>query len=362
MLAAGVALALVVLALAGRLQSRGVGTGRTGVSVPTPATGSAAGTSASGLSPTGRVPLPGRPAAVAVGEGAVWVLLEQRNTLLRVDPTRHQVTGSVDLAPPQSGQGFGLVTAGQDAVWVGGGTVNLRVDPVRLRVTARFGSDARDHAALLAAGGALWSYCCQRKGKVLGLGRTDARTLRPDPPLLLVDESGRRKPVGRFAVAADAVWVEGGRDGRLWRLPLGGGRARAVQIPGFVRGIFGVAVGEGAVWVLSGAAAGGAWPNQTGWLLRLDPRSGRVTATTPLPQLFANLAVGPVVGGDAVWVVGQSSQLRQGGSVLLRIDPRSGRVTGWFRSRLALEGLLAAGPRGAWLVTGASELLHVIPA
>jgi hypothetical protein len=362
MLAVGVALALVVLAVVGRLQSRGVGTGRTGPSAPTPTTGLAAGTSASGLSLTGRVRLPGRPVAVAVGQGAVWVLLEQRNTLLRVDPTHHQVTGSVDLGRPGSGQVFGLVTAGQGAVWVGGGTVTLRVDPVRLRVTARFGSAALDHAALLAAGGALWSYCCQREGKVLGLGRIDARTLRPDTPLVLVEESGRRKPVGRFTVAADAVWVEGGRDGRLWRLPLAGGRARAVRVPGFVQGIFGIAVGEGAVWVLSGAATGGAWPNQTGWLLRLDPRSGRVTATTPLPQLFANLAVGPVVGGDAVWVVGQSSQLRQGGSVLLRIDPTTGRVSGWLRSRLALEGLLAAGPHGAWLVTGASELLHVLPA
>jgi hypothetical protein len=119
MIAAGVALALVVLAVVGRLQSRGLGTGRTGPSVITPATGPADGTSASGLSLTGRVALPGRPAAVAVGEGAVWVLLEQRNTLLRVDPTRHQVTGTVDLAAPGGGQVFGLVTAGQDAVWVG---------------------------------------------------------------------------------------------------------------------------------------------------------------------------------------------------------------------------------------------------
>ena len=130
MIAAGVA--LEVLAVVGRLESRGLGTDRAGPSVPTPATGSADGTSASGLSLTGRVALPGRPVAVAVGEGAVWVLLEQ-GTLLRVDPTSHQVTGSVDLAPPGGGLLFGLVAAGQDAVWVGGGTATLRVDPVRLR-------------------------------------------------------------------------------------------------------------------------------------------------------------------------------------------------------------------------------------
>ena len=112
MIAAGVALALVVLAVVGRLQSRGLGTDRAGPSVPTPATGSADGTSASGLSLTGRVALPGRPVAVAVGEGAVWVLLEQ-GTLLRVDPTSHQVTGSIDLAPPGGGQVFGWSPRGR---------------------------------------------------------------------------------------------------------------------------------------------------------------------------------------------------------------------------------------------------------
>jgi hypothetical protein len=87
-IAAGVALALVVLAVVGRLQSRDLGTDRTTPSVATPVTRSVDGTSASGLSLTGRVALPGRPAAVAVDEGAVWVLLEQ-GTLLRVDPTGH---------------------------------------------------------------------------------------------------------------------------------------------------------------------------------------------------------------------------------------------------------------------------------
>jgi hypothetical protein len=90
-------LLLVVLAVAGRLQSWGPGAG--GVGPPAPAAATAAPDSSSGLSVAGRLRLPGQPAAVAVGEGAVWVLLEG-NRLLRVDPERHQVTGSVDLAPP----------------------------------------------------------------------------------------------------------------------------------------------------------------------------------------------------------------------------------------------------------------------
>ena len=54
----------------------------------------------------GRVALPGQPAAVAVGEGAIWVLLEQ-GTLLRVDPDRHQVTGRLELGAPSGGMPVG---------------------------------------------------------------------------------------------------------------------------------------------------------------------------------------------------------------------------------------------------------------
>jgi hypothetical protein len=100
LVAAGVVLLLVVLVVTGRLQSRGPGVGGVGPSAPAAAT--TAPDSSSGLSVAGRVRLPGPPAAVAVGEGAVWVLLEG-NRLLRVDPERHRVTGSVDLAPPGDG-------------------------------------------------------------------------------------------------------------------------------------------------------------------------------------------------------------------------------------------------------------------
>jgi hypothetical protein len=79
-------------------------------------------------------------------------------------------------------------------------TVTARVDPVRLRVTARFGG----HVAVVA-GGVLWSYCCRRGEEMTGFGRIDARTLRPGPPLVVNDASGSRQPVGRFAVGADAV-------------------------------------------------------------------------------------------------------------------------------------------------------------
>jgi hypothetical protein len=247
---------------------------------------------------------------------------------------------------------------GEGAVWVSaweGRAVTLRIDPVRLRETARF-----DGHAVAAAGGALWSYCCGRGGEFLGLGRTDARTLRRGTPLRLADAAGRRQPVGRFAVGEGAVWVQGAQDQRVWRVPLAGGRPRSVPMPGVP---YGIAADAGAAWVLSGpGGSDGSQPEVSGRLLRLDPSTGRVTTATPLPELVASLAVGPVVGAGAVWLVGSYSQLRQGGSMLLRVDRASGRVVGWYRSTLPWHLLLAAGPQGAWVVTGAAEVLHVIPA
>jgi hypothetical protein len=305
-----------------------------------------------------RVALPGQPVAVAVGEGAVWVLLEL-GSLLRVDPNRHGVTGRVELGAPIGAMPTGPLAVGAGAVWVGTGQGNVtaRVDPVRLRVTDRFGG-----FVVAVAHGVLWSYCCRRGYKAMGLGRTDARTLRPRPPLLVTDASGRRQPAGRFAVGADAVWTHNFQERRLWRLPLAGGPTRAVvRVPGFG---YGLAADRSAVWVLSGTGGPGTPRDRSGRLRRLDQRTGEVTATTPLPDLDVggvDPAVGLALGNGAVWLTGPYSRLRHGGGILLRVDAACGRVAGWLRDpRWFFREGLAAGPRGACVATAAPELLHVV--
>jgi hypothetical protein len=212
---------LVALVVVGRLQAGNLAQGDAAGSQPTKTTGRTDATPVtSGLAVTGRVALPGPAAAVAVGEGAVWVLLEQ-GTLLRVDPDRHQVTGRLELEAPAGGMPAGPLAVGAGAVWVGtrGATVTVRVDPARLRVTGRL-------AGRLAAvaRGVVWSYCCRRGDDFVGFGRIDAHRLRPRPPLVVTDASGRRQPVGWLAVDPDALWtVPFGRQ-RLWRVPLGAAR------------------------------------------------------------------------------------------------------------------------------------------
>jgi hypothetical protein len=365
-LVAGVVVMLVALIVVGRLQGQNLGTGDTEPSRAASTTVADTTPVISGLAVAGRVALPVPAAAMAVGEGAVWVLLEE-GTLLRVDPDRHQVTGRLELGAPSGGMPMGPwdvrvgpLAVGAGAVWVGTrrGTVTVRVDPVRLRVTARLGGNA---VAVAVAHGVLWSYCCRRADKVMGFGRIDARTLQARRPLVVTDAAGKRQPVGALAVGTDTVWSLPLEGGRLWRVPLGGGPARALPVAGFPHGL---AVDGGAVWVLSGTGEPGSGLDRTGRLRRLDQRTGAVTATTPLPDVDlgrVNVAVGHGDGG--VWVAGPYARRSQGGGILLRVDPASGRVAGWLRDpRWSFQGVLADGPRGAWAATAAPVLLHVVAA
>jgi hypothetical protein len=356
-LVAGVVVMLLALVVVGRLQGGNLPEGDaersqpTTGTVPTDAAPVASGEVASGLAVAGRVALPGPAAAVAVGEDAVWVLLE-RGILLRVDPDLHRVTGRLELGAPT-----GPLAVGAGAVWVGNGqaTMTARVDPVHLRVTARLGG-----YVVAVAHGVLWSYCCRRGYQPMGFGRIDARTLRPRPPLVITDTSGRRQPVGRLVVGTDAVWTWTPEDQRLWRVPLGGGPARPVRVPGHA---YGLAADEDAAWVLSGSGDPGDQSDRTGRLQRLDQRTGKVTATTSLPDLAPSRAAGPVVGGGAVWLGGPHSGGLHDNGILLRVAPGSGRVAGWLRGPPWLvQDVLAAGPRGAWVATAGPELLEVVPA
>jgi hypothetical protein len=359
LVAAGVVVMLVALVVVGRLQAGNLPEGDARGSQPTTSTVRTDATPvASGLAVAGRVALPGPAAAVAVGEDASWVLLEQ-GTLLRVDPERHRVTGRLELEASAGGMPAGPLAVGAGAVWVGtrGATVTVRVDPVRLRVTGRLAGRVP-----VVARGVVWSYCCPSGDNFMGFGRVDARTLRPRPPLVVTDASGRQQPVGWLALGPDAVWTVAFGRQQLWRVPLGGGPARPVLgVGGF---LYGLAADAGRVWVLSGSGDPDRQRDSTVRLRRLDQRRGQVTATISLPELEVGAFRGPLglaPEAGAVWVAGPPSGGLHGGGILLEVDPASGRVAGWLRDPLGFfPGVLAAGPRGAWVATEAPALLHVV--
>ena len=108
--------------------------------------------------------------------------------------------------------------------------------------------------------------------------------------------------------------------------------------------LFGLAVGEGAVW-----AIGDALDHR---LFKIAPRSGRLLAIIPLPIAPQRIAV----GAGAIWITDALHD------VLVKLDPASGRVL----RRIAVSGGadgVAVGAGGVWVATGiAGQVVHIDPA
>src|SRR3954454_24867507 len=104
----------------------------------------------------GRVPLkraPVRTAALAVGEGAVWVVDRADGTLARVDPDKNSVSWSGGV-----GRDPTAVTVGAGSVWVAGGEEGnvARIDPDGPRVVERRATGSSP-SALTVAEGSVWA-------------------------------------------------------------------------------------------------------------------------------------------------------------------------------------------------------------
>jgi DNA-binding beta-propeller fold protein YncE/tRNA A-37 threonylcarbamoyl transferase component Bud32 len=140
------------------------------------------------------------------------------------------------------------------------------------------------------------------------VGRFDVNTGRLVQPLFITpppDERGDSYFSG-IAVGAGGVWVLGDpNDPMLWRIdPATGKLTATIPLPFAPTD---VAVGDGAVWVTSALA---------NTLARIDPSTNRVTAAIPAGKGAGAVAV----GGGSVWVADQV------GGAITRIDQRTLRV------------------------------------
>ena len=149
-----------------------------------------------------RYDVEGFASSLAVGDGFVWVVKDNRE-VVRVDPA----SGGIEGDPVEVPEAFG-VAAGEGAVWVVSASNEVtRIDPGSLQTAT---PRARIRAALdVAAGlGSVWVTSSDRR-----LTRLDPDTLEP---------TGKPIPVGDEAasvsVGADAVWVANGGDGTLTRI------------------------------------------------------------------------------------------------------------------------------------------------
>jgi YVTN family beta-propeller protein len=258
----------------------------------------------------GQVRIPGGPSLVAAGSKLLWVASDASRTVSSISADKLAVTHVVAPSATPS-----ALAADGNAVWLldGNRRVLLKIDPTYGVPTRRI--ELSRAPPLPATNRRLSSLSVSSGAGALWVTDGSTRLMRIDP------ESGRLKaldvhePLDDVAVGEGAVWAISGRAATVFQIdPLGRGvktRIRIVNRLGTTAPFpAAVAVGEGSVWVLNG---------NTETVTRIDPEFGGVTATISL-----GIGTDPsdiTAGAGAVWVA------NGGNGTLARIDPTTNSVT-----------------------------------
>ncbi len=218
---------------------------------------------------------------IAVGEGGVWasgITAAGLGELVRIDPRTRRPGKPLEL-----GRAPAAVAAGEGAVWVADYIEDnvTRVDPRTGRVVAtiKAGSMASDVAV---GEGAVW-VANQFDDSVTRIDPKTNRTV------------GRPIKAGKdplkLAAGAGGVWVLSLEADTLTRIDPDENRAvgRPLRVPNASE----VAVGRGWVWVTANPG------NRSGTIRAVDPRTNTFAA---LPIAVADAVTGLALDPDAVWI------------------------------------------------------------
>ncbi len=250
------------------------------------------------------VPIAGTPARVQVSGRQVWVTSDDARTASRVNATTPSVARVVQVGEFPSD--FAL---GEGAVWV--------IDRVRGRLV----KISPDYGAVLGTA---------------AIGSTQTLSTTED-----------RYDLDPWSIAAGTggVWITDGSS-LLRRADPSSGRivdTYDVRAP-----LNGVAVGERAVWAISGSSA---------TVLRIDPRSGRVTARIVIVANRGAESPYPIAiaaGLGSVWVLNATA------ASVTRIDPVQALVTDTVQVGIERVPLrLAVGAGAAWVADGDGTLARI---
>jgi YVTN family beta-propeller protein len=274
----------------------------------------------------GQIAVGATPTTVAVGEGAIWALNADDQTISRIDPETRAVetfgTGStpMDLAV---GQGGVWVANGEKASASTGPAITSvsKLDPDHGDARATIDLPGAGHPVsnavqeLIAVGaGSVWavnpdfsvSRIDPRSGAATRIGGLDALaiaagersvwTLNGDNTVVRIDPRTNRlsKPLKvpatgltDLAVDGTSVWLTSPFDGVVWRIDQGP-RTLMRTIP-VEDGVDHVAIGDGSIWATN---------SLRGTISRIDPKTNRVIRTISLGNAPRNAAVGE----GSVWV------------------------------------------------------------
>jgi DNA-binding SARP family transcriptional activator len=211
------------------------------------------------------VPLPGRPTDVAAGDGRLWVTTVDSPSLTSIDARTHKLARTVPLRGRPD-----AVALGAGSIWVadGSGGVLTRIRP--------------------------------------GYGTVEARIRFPRSSAPAATAERLQAPRATLAVGGGAIWLTSGS--RLLRVDPSTNQLERIVAR---ERIHAVTSGAGAIWALAAGSA---------TVLRVDPRTSRVTDRIPIaarqgPDLPA--PTGIAAGRDAVWVLNGNS------ATVTRINPET---------------------------------------
>ncbi len=269
---------------------------------------------------TASAPVGFSPAAVAAGEGAIWVTngrgcnvviscgdgtpqqadrFPQQNSLMRFDPNTNKLIASIKIREPQD------VATGFGSVWVTAaeesdrGTMLLRIDPATNAVVSRMelGTDTGFFAYITIGEDHVWvtsSPSSVGGDQSTTVQHFDPATNAPVPPIMIFGTEG----TAPLAAGHGAVWVAvpgtNSASGLKRIDPATGEIAATVVLPDAAPvGLRAVTTGGGYVWATSGR----------GYLWKVDPE---VNAPAGDPILIGDAppvsADDVVFGFDSIWV------------------------------------------------------------
>jgi ABC-type branched-subunit amino acid transport system substrate-binding protein/DNA-binding beta-propeller fold protein YncE len=271
------------------------------------------------------------PSNIAVGEGAVWVLNTEEETVSQLDPESKRIVKTVRPRDVPT-----EVAAGAGALWVGtgsrgrggdgGATVARRV----LRIDPESGSVTKT----VNLGASEGTPCCLGEGLPrLAVGAGGVWAIRPDERVVRIDPRTGEvvatiDVVARTIAAGDTgVWFLGIGRSDVHRIDPRTNRVAETITVG-ANYLSGLAAGRGSVWATA---------QEEGLVWRIDPGPTPVTRT-----IEVGVGVTFVAFGDGrVWTANFVDGL------VSRIDPRTNSVTA--RVDAGAPQALAAGAGSAWV-------------
>jgi YVTN family beta-propeller protein len=288
-------------------------------------------TGGSSTPPPGRVaatiPVPGHPGSPAVGEGGVWVPLSLEHQVVRIDPATSRIVTTI--AVPR-GPSRAVVASG--AVWVLSSVDQSvsRIDPATNAVVRTI-PVGHQPVGIAFAAGTLW-VANSLDDTVMRIDPASGKVLKTIPVA---------SPIA-LAATGTTVWVTGAAG--LSRIDPA--TNQVIPVLSAASGCCGelTATSEG-VWTINGDGA----------LLRLDPTTAKVVATTPLgrdPFPFAIAAT-----HDSVWVASAPARRSGDNDNLWRVDLAHNTVAGVLAIGPAAYGkppnaVAASGSQAVWVAKG----------